>query len=42
MGLQSCVAGSMVGVRLGLSEHIKDDSVGFSLKLDEEDVSKIW
>ncbi|CAH1437857.1 unnamed protein product [Lactuca virosa] len=38
---QPSVAGSMVGVRLGLSEHIKDCSAVFSLKLDEEDVSSI-
>ncbi|KAI3748188.1 hypothetical protein L6452_11110 [Arctium lappa] len=38
---QRCVAGSMVGVRLGLSEHIKDSAAVFSLTLDEEDVSSI-
>ncbi|KAI3799318.1 hypothetical protein L1987_34611 [Smallanthus sonchifolius] len=38
---QQAVAGSMVGVRLGLSEHIKDTSAIFSLTLDEEDVKSI-
>ncbi|KAJ3681567.1 hypothetical protein LUZ60_016056 [Juncus effusus] len=38
---QSSVAGSMVGVRLGLSEHIKDTNAIFSLKLDEEDMNSI-
>ncbi|KAL8247228.1 hypothetical protein R6Q59_008444 [Mikania micrantha] len=38
---QPTVAGSMVGVRLGLSEHIKDTSAIFSLTLDEEDVKSI-
>lgn len=38
---QPGVAGSMVGVRLGLSEHIKDTSAIFSLKLDEEDFNCI-
>lgn len=31
----------MVGVRLGLSEHIKDSNAIFSLVLDEEDVDRI-
>lgn len=31
----------MVGVRLGLSEHIKDTTAIFSLTLDEEDVKSI-
>lgn len=39
--LQPAVAGSMVGVRLGLSEHIKDANAVFSLVLDEEDVDSI-
>ncbi|OIW09050.1 hypothetical protein TanjilG_16277 [Lupinus angustifolius] len=38
---QTAVAGSMVGVRLGLSEHIKDSNAIFSLVLDEEDVNSI-
>ncbi|KMT05518.1 hypothetical protein BVRB_7g176410 isoform B [Beta vulgaris subsp. vulgaris] len=38
---QPAVAGSMVGVRLGLSEHIKDVNAVFSLVLDEEDVDSI-
>lgn len=39
--LQPGVAGSMVGVRLGLSEHIKESNAVFSLVLDDEDVSSI-
>lgn len=39
--LQQAVAGSMVGVRLGLSEHIKDVNAIFSLVLDEDDLSSI-
>ncbi|KAF8396439.1 hypothetical protein HHK36_018058 [Tetracentron sinense] len=35
------VAGSMVGVRLGLSEHIQDSNSVFSLVLDEDDVNSI-
>lgn len=31
----------MIGVRLGLSEHIKDANAIFSLVLDEEDVESI-
>ncbi|KAK9061604.1 hypothetical protein SSX86_018786 [Deinandra increscens subsp. villosa] len=38
---QPTVAGSMVGVRLGLSEHIKDNQAIFLLTLDEEDVKRI-
>ncbi|KAI8524285.1 hypothetical protein RHMOL_Rhmol13G0138400 [Rhododendron molle] len=38
---RAAVAGSMVGVRLGLSEHIKDVNAVFSLVLDEEDVNSI-
>lgn len=38
---QPAVAGSMVGVRLGLSEHIKDCNSIFSLVLDEDDVNSI-
>ncbi|XP_021722091.1 flagellar radial spoke protein 5-like isoform X2 [Chenopodium quinoa] len=38
---QPAVAGSMIGVRLGLSEHIKDANAVFSLALDEEDVDSI-
>ncbi|XP_027083913.1 uncharacterized oxidoreductase At1g06690, chloroplastic-like isoform X2 [Coffea arabica] len=38
---QPAVAGSMVGVRLGLAEHIKDTNAVFSLVLDEEDFSSI-
>ncbi|KAL6967062.1 hypothetical protein U1Q18_032863 [Sarracenia purpurea var. burkii] len=38
---QPAVAGSMVGVRLGLSEHIKDSNAVFSIVLDEDDVSSI-
>ncbi|KAA8550190.1 hypothetical protein F0562_001874 [Nyssa sinensis] len=38
---QPAVAGSMIGVRLGLSEHINDCNAVFSLVLDEEDVNSI-
>ncbi|WOL04526.1 flagellar radial spoke protein 5 [Canna indica] len=38
---QPSVAGSMVGVRLGLSEHIQDTNAIFSLALDEEDMNSI-
>lgn len=38
---QQAVAGSMVGVRLGLSEHIKDTNTIFSLVLDKDDVGSI-
>ncbi|CAK9179375.1 unnamed protein product [Ilex paraguariensis] len=35
------VAGSMIGVRLGLSEHLKDSNAVFSLVLDDEDTGSI-
>ncbi|KAL5710692.1 hypothetical protein ACHQM5_021227 [Ranunculus cassubicifolius] len=38
---QQSVAGSMVGVRLGLSEHIQDCKAVFSLVLDEDDMNSI-
>ncbi|KAL8089950.1 hypothetical protein AgCh_039423 [Apium graveolens] len=38
---QQAVAGSMVGVRLGLAEHVNDTNAVFSLVLDEEDVNSI-
>ncbi|KAL0537884.1 hypothetical protein IC582_026875 [Cucumis melo] len=38
---QPAVAGSMIGVRLGLSEHLQDTNAIFSLVLDEEDVNSI-
>ncbi|WJZ89867.1 hypothetical protein VitviT2T_009054 [Vitis vinifera] len=38
---QPAVAGSMVGVRLGLSEHINDSNAVFSLVFDEDDVNSI-
>ncbi|KAL8501194.1 hypothetical protein ACS0TY_020664 [Phlomoides rotata] len=38
---QQAVGGSMIGVRLGLSDHIKDANAIFSLALDVEDVSSI-
>ncbi|XP_015164949.1 flagellar radial spoke protein 5 [Solanum tuberosum] len=38
---QPAVAGSMIGVRLGLSQHIKDANAVFSLVLDVEDISNI-
>lgn len=40
-GIQPAVAGSMIGVRLGLAEHIQDTNAIFSLVLDEEDVNNI-
>lgn len=39
--LQPAVAGSMIGVRLGLAEHIQDSNAIFSLSLDDEDVNSI-
>ena len=39
--MQPAVGGSMVGVRLGLSEHIQDVNAIFSLALDEDDVGSI-
>ncbi|KAI4322397.1 hypothetical protein L6164_022098 [Bauhinia variegata] len=38
---QPAVAGSMIGVRLGLAEHIQDSIAIFSLVLDEDDVNSI-
>ncbi|KAL8151151.1 hypothetical protein V2J09_020959 [Rumex salicifolius] len=38
---QPAVAGSMIGVRLGLAEHIKDANAVFSVSLDMEDVASI-
>ncbi|KAM5584430.1 hypothetical protein ABKV19_004016 [Rosa sericea] len=38
---QRGVAGSKIGVRLGLSEHIQDSIAVFSLALDEDDISSI-
>ncbi|KAL9262622.1 Flagellar radial spoke protein 5-like protein [Drosera capensis] len=38
---QPAVAGSMVGVRLGLAEHIQDTNAIFSISLDMEDVASI-
>ncbi|MED6205240.1 hypothetical protein PIB30_016033 [Stylosanthes scabra] len=38
---QPAVGGSMVGVRLGLSDHIQDCNAIFSLVLDEDDVNSI-
>ncbi|XP_040992418.1 LOW QUALITY PROTEIN: 1-deoxyxylulose-5-phosphate synthase YajO [Juglans microcarpa x Juglans regia] len=38
---QPTVAGSMIGVRLGLSEHINDSNAIFSLDLDEDDINSI-
>ncbi|XP_050208256.1 flagellar radial spoke protein 5 [Mercurialis annua] len=38
---QPAVAGSMIGVRLGLSQHVKDANAIFSLVLDEEDINSI-
>ncbi|XP_015950237.1 flagellar radial spoke protein 5 isoform X1 [Arachis duranensis] len=38
---QPAVGGSMVGVRLGLSDHVEDCNAIFSLVLDEDDVNSI-
>lgn len=38
---QPAVAGSMIGVRLGLAEHIQDTNAIFTLSLDEDDVNSI-
>ncbi|CAH9094096.1 unnamed protein product [Cuscuta epithymum] len=38
---QPSVAGSMIGVRLGLSEHVKESNDVFSLALDQEDLQHI-
>eukprot|EP00246_Nothoceros_aenigmaticus_P010917 TRINITY_DN2791_c0_g1_i1.p1 TRINITY_DN2791_c0_g1~~TRINITY_DN2791_c0_g1_i1.p1 ORF type:complete len:400 (-),score=56.72 TRINITY_DN2791_c0_g1_i1:543-1742(-) len=38
---QPTVAGSMVGVRLGISEHLKDSQAVFTIKLDKEDLDNI-
>ncbi|KAH0883772.1 hypothetical protein HID58_059868 [Brassica napus] len=38
---QQGVGGSMIGVRLGLAEHIQDANAIFSLVLDDEDVNSI-
>lgn len=38
---QPAVAGSMVGVRLGLSDHIRDSQAIFRLQLDDEDRDRI-
>ncbi|CAI5528419.1 unnamed protein product [Closterium sp. Naga37s-1] len=38
---QPAVAASMVGVRLGLQQHIADNKVIFGLKLDDEDRARI-
>lgn len=41
LDVQPSVAGSMVGARLGLSEHIQDTNAVFSLVLDDDDVKSI-
>ncbi|XP_078447567.1 LOW QUALITY PROTEIN: flagellar radial spoke protein 5-like [Wolffia australiana] len=38
---QTAVAGSMVGVRLGLAQHIADTNAVFGLTLDDDDISAI-
>eukprot|EP00850_Spirogloea_muscicola_P019113 SM000183S04007 [mRNA] locus=s183:259435:262645:- [translate_table: standard] len=38
---QPCVAGSMVGVRLGVRDHIADTLQAFGLILDEDDMASI-
>lgn len=41
LNVQPAVAGSMVGVRLGLSEHVQDTNAVFSLVLDNDDKKSI-
>ena len=41
MNFQRGVAASMIGVRLGLSEHVQDSKAIFSLNLDEDDEANI-
>ena len=38
---QEAVGGAIVGVRLGLKEHIKDNKKTFSFMLDKDDMSAI-
>jgi len=38
---QPSVASSMIGVRLGISEHLKDSQAIFKLRLDEDDLERI-
>lgn len=38
---QPAVAGSMIGVRLGLKEHIRDSQAIFKFQLDEDDYARI-
>ncbi|GBG71904.1 hypothetical protein CBR_g10840 [Chara braunii] len=38
---QSAVGGSMVGVRLGIAQHIEDSKKVFGLKLDEDDRQRL-
>ena len=38
---QQAVGGAIVGVRLGLKEHLKDNRKVFSFKLDEQDLAAI-
>lgn len=38
---QPAVAGSMIGVRLGLSEHLRDSQAIFKLQLDDDDYARI-
>lgn len=38
---QPAVGGAIVGVRLGLTEHLEDNKKVFSFKLDNDDVSAI-
>lgn len=42
LNVQPAVAGSMVGVRLGLSEHVQDTNAVFSLDLDDDDKKSIF
>ncbi|BBN16806.1 hypothetical protein MPTK1_7g09440 [Marchantia polymorpha subsp. ruderalis] len=38
---QPCVGGSMIGVRLGLSEHLRDSQAIFNIRLDDDDRQSI-
>ena len=38
---QQAVGGAIVGVRLGLKEHLEDNKKVFSFKLDNDDISAI-
>ena len=39
--VQPCVAASMVGVRLGLTQHISQSRAALTVELDEEDRERL-